>query len=62
MGWLGEQKTKKFGHVQDYSKMQWQLEDNFEMMLKNGCSCILFEMFSWRWYAIFSNSCLNGGM
>jgi hypothetical protein len=27
--------TPKLGLVQDFNRTQWQLEDNFEMMLEN---------------------------
>jgi hypothetical protein len=44
------------------NQTQWQSKNNSKMMLENECSCMFFEMFSWRWHIFLSNYCSNGGM
>ncbi len=41
-----ESQAFELGPAQDLNQMQWQLKDNFKMMLANECSCTFSNMFS----------------
>jgi hypothetical protein len=60
-GWAKSQ-TFELGPTQDFNRMQWQYENNYEIMLENECSCTLSKMFFWTRSAILSNSCSNSEM
>jgi hypothetical protein len=59
--WVKSQ-TLEVKPTQDFNQMQWQSKNNFEMMLKNECSCTFFEIFFWKWFVPLSNNYLNDGM
>jgi hypothetical protein len=46
--------------MQNLNRIQWQLENKYDMILEKECSCTLFEMFSLKQFVLLFDSYSNG--